>query len=275
MNKRQVVWAYVFVVTLGIIFLLPLIWVLLISIKRETEYLAYPIKLLPAVPQWSNYVTALTKVAFFRFLKNTVYLATLYTVLAVTSSALVGYGFARHNAPGKNIIFTLLISMLILPRMVTLIPQFVLFSRIGLVGNELPWILWGLTGSAWNIFMFRQFFAAFPKELEDAAEVDGCSRFRIFWQIFLPNSYPVLATSMIFHFQSVWGSVLNPLLFLPERLATLAMKLAGSLYRDPRGNYIATLTMAGVVLYTIPVILLFLAAQRYIVEGVVTTGIKG
>jgi len=149
-----------------------------------------------------------------------------------------------------------------------------LFARLGLTNTYWPWILWGLSGSPFAIFLFRQFFSSFPRELDDAAEVDGAGPLRIFLQIYLPNAGPALAASAIFMFLWVWGDWLYPGLLLHQDNTTLAVRMANA-YVDPRGNPLQTVTMAGVVLYVMPLILFFAFAQRYIVRGIVTTGIKG
>ena len=161
----------------------------------------------------------------------------------------------------------------IIPRIILIIPQYIMYSRVGLLNTYWPWVLWGLSGSAYHIFLFRQFFMTFPKALEEAAVLDGCGRFRIFWQIFLPNAKPVIIVTSIFAFTWVWGDFFSQALFLNESRATLAMKLA-SAYTDPKGFPIYSLTMAGLVLYTLPLIVIFFVGQKHIVEGIVTTGVK-
>jgi multiple sugar transport system permease protein len=261
-------------VALTAIFVAPILWLLLTSLKTMTEYLRYPITIFPAVPQWGNYYTAVIEYPFLRHALNSLIIAVPSTLLTVLSSALAGFGFARHNARFKNLLFILVLSMLMVPRMVTVIPTFVFFSKLGLTNTYWPWILWGVAGSSFHIFLFRQFFAAIPKDLEDAAEVDGCSRLRIFWQIFLPLSGPVLATSAIFHFQWVWGDWFTPNIFLTQDRTTLSVLLSTA-YRDPQGNALETVTMAAIMVYMLPMLLIFLFAQKYIVQGIVTSGIKG
>jgi ABC-type glycerol-3-phosphate transport system permease component len=187
---------------------------------------------------------------------------------------MAGFAFARFNVPGNRKLFMVIIAMLIIPGIVMTIPQFVIFSRFGLTNTYWPWILWGLTASPYQIFMFRQFFLSFPRELEDAAEADGCGPFRIFAQIFLPNAKPVLATSFIFNFSWVWGDYFHPLIYLSDENTTLAVKLAGS-YVDPKGHALYTITLAASVIYTLPLIIMFFLGQKYILKGVVTSGLKG
>jgi multiple sugar transport system permease protein len=256
------------------IFITPILWLLLTSLKTMSEYARYPITILPTVAQWGNYYTAIIEFPFMQYALNSLVIALPSTLLTVLSSALAGFGFARQNAPFKNFFFVLVLAMIMVPRMVTVIPTFVFFSKLGLTNTYWPWILWGLAGSPFHIFLFRQFFSAIPKDLEDAAEVDGCNRFRIFWQIFLPLSGPVLATSAIFHFQWVWGDWFTPNIFLTQDRTTLSVLLSTA-YRDPHGNAMETVTMAAIAVYLLPMLLIFLFAQKYIVQGIVTSGIKG
>ena len=254
-------------------FMIPVGWLVLGSLKLNAEFRAYPITILPRTPIWDNYYDALTLVPFFVYAGRSLGLASMYTLLVVISSAFAGFGFARHRAPGRNVLFILVVAMVMVPQIVTIIPQFMLYSRLGLIGTYWPWVLWGIAGSPFHIFLFRQFFAGFPKELEDAAELDGCSRLRVFSQIFLPNAGPVLAASAIFAFQWVWGDFFLQSIFLNESHATLAMKLASS-YVDPHGNPLYTQTLAAVVIYVLPLIVVFFLAQKQIMRGVVTTGLK-
>ena len=148
------------------------------------------------------------------------------------------------------------------------------FAWLGLTNTYWPWVLWGLAASPFHIFLFRQFFSSFPRDLEDAAEVDGCGAFRIFAQIFLPNVLPAIATSFIFCFVWVWGDWLTPLIYLSDANTTLGVKISGG-YVDPQGNAIITTTLAACVLYALPLVALFFLGQKYIVKGVVTSGLKG
>ena len=255
------------------VFMLPAYWLISSSLKTESQY-AYPVVFLPRPPQWINYVDAVTQYPFVKYARNSLYLAGTSTILTVLSSALAGFGFARRKARLSNALFILVLSMLMVPRIVTIIPTYIAFSRLRLTNSYWPWILWGLSGSSYHIFLFRQFFAAIPKELEDAAKVDGCSDLRIFWQIFLPNSGPVLATSSIFHFRWVWGDWFTPNIFLSEELTTLSVKLATS-YRDPKGYAVVTDTLAAICIFVLPLIIVFFVGQKYIIQGVVTSGLKG
>ncbi len=265
---------YAMLAGVGTLILMPVVWLVITSFKRDVEYLTCPITWVPAVPQWGNYVAALTIIPFFTYVGNSLVLGLTYTVLCVFTSAMAGYAFARFALPARNVLFTVVVALLMIPQIVTVLPQFILFSRLQLTNSYWPWVLWGLSASPFHIFLFRQFFAAFPKELEEAAEIDGCGPTRIFWQMFLPNAQAVLATSAIFNFTWVWGDWFTPLLFLGDANTTLAVKLATA-YVNPQGQPLIPITLAACVLYAMPPIVLFFLAQRYILQGVVTSGLKG
>ena len=263
---------YAALIVLALAFFLPILWVISSSFKSDFEF-ASP-NWIPQEPNVDNYVKAVTDVDFPHHLKNSFFLASAYTVLNVLSSSLAGYAFARLRAPGRDKLFLLVISTMLIPYLVTFIPQFVVFARLNLVNTYWPWIAWGATGSAFHIFLFRQFFLNFPHELEEAAEIDGCGPFRIYWRIFLPNSVPALATSAIFSFQWVWSDYLFPALLLDSEKTTLAVAIATG-YFDLQGRVLLPVTMAGMVLYALPLIVVFFFVQRYIVQGIVTSGMKG
>jgi multiple sugar transport system permease protein len=263
--------AYPALIAFAVVFLVPAAWVLVSSFKSDFE--VGSANWIPRAPTLDNYSTAVTMVDFPHYLKNSVILATSFTVLNTLSSSLAGYAFARLRAPGKDKLFLLALSTLLIPNLVTFVPQFVLFSKLGWVNTYWPWIAWGAAGSAFHIFLFRQFFLNFPRELEEAAEIDGCSLFRIYWNIFLPNSLPVLATSAIFSFAWVWGDYLFPGLLLDTEHTTLGAAVATGYY-SPQGIVILAPLMAGIVLYAVPLILVFLFVQRYIVQGLVTSGLR-
>jgi multiple sugar transport system permease protein len=262
-------------VVVTLLFSLPVIWMILTSLKQESEYTAYPIVILPQNPQFVNYQLAVTLFPYVTYFMHSVILSGSFTMLTVLTSAAAGFGFSRHRGvPGRDALFAIVLSTMMLPGLVTLVPQYMVFAKLGLLDSYWPWILWGLSASPFHIFLFRQFFSSIPRELEDAAEVDGCSKFRVFWQIFLPNSLPAVAASAIFAFTWVWGDWLYPELFLSDSITTLAVKLATS-YVNPQGIPLTTVTMAGVIIYVIPMMVIFFVAQKYIIQGVVTTGLKG
>jgi multiple sugar transport system permease protein len=256
---------------------IPIIWMVLSSLKSEPEYAQYPPVIIPDPIRWDNYFNALTWIPYLSYTWNSTFLATMFSTLTVVASAMVGFAFARLDAPGKGRLFTIVVSLLMVPAIVTIIPQFVIFARIGLTNTYWPWFLWGLSASPFHIFLFRQFFTSFPKELEDAAEVDGAAPFRVFWQIFLPNAKPALATSFILNFVFVWGDWFAPIIYLNDAKTTLAVKLATPTYSAPgdvSGQVFVTMTLAAAVIYTIPPVIMFFLAQKNIMEGAVMSGLK-
>jgi len=253
---------------------LPVLWFLVSSLKTESEYISYPIKFLPRVPVWENYVQAVTFIPYWKYAARSAFLATTFAVLTVLTSSMAGYAFARVRAPGRDFLFRVVLALLIVPAIVTTIPQFIVFSRLHLVDTYWPWVLWGISGSPFHIFLFRQFFSTIPRQLEEAAEVDGASQFRIYAAIFLPNSMPALATSFIFNFSWTWSDWFGPLIYLSEQKTTLAVKLTRG-YQNPQGFTMRMPQLAAAVIYTIPLIVLFFLGQKYIIQGLVTSGIKG
>ncbi len=252
----------------------PILFFLITSVKSDTEYLSYPVRILPRVLRWDNYDHALTMFPFFRYAGHSLFLAMANTVLMALTSSMAGFGFARLDVPGRRFFFAIIVALLIVPGIVTQIPQFIVFSRLRLTNTYWPWILWGLGGSPFFIFLFRQFFATFPRELEDAGAIDGCSFYRLYAQIFLPNAKPILATAFILNFSGVWGEYINPLIYLNNAKTTLAVKLATA-YVNPHGDTLTTVTLAACVMYTLPLVVLFFVGQKYIMKGVITSGLAG
>jgi ABC-type glycerol-3-phosphate transport system permease component len=167
-----------------------------------------------------------------------------------------------------------MLSTMMLPSIVTLMPTYVIFADLNLVGTYWPWVLWGLASSPFMVFLYRQFFSAIPVELEEAAIIDGCGYMRIFWRIFLPLSLPVIVTVFLLSFVSVWGDYIGPTLFLSQDNTTLSVAMSAG-YADPHGNALINLQAAGALIYIVPEIVVFFFAQRYFVRGIVTSGLKG
>jgi multiple sugar transport system permease protein len=273
-EKRPGFGTYVLILALTVFFIGPFLWLVLAALKTPAEWASLPITILPAQPQWENFTRALTDMNFIGYAGNSFLLATVYATLITLTSAAVGFGFARLRAPGKGAIFLIVLSTMMIPQILTLLPTYVLFSRIGLINTYWPWVLWGLAASPYMVFLFRQFFAQLPKELEDAAIVDGAGWFRIFWQIFLPVSRPVLITSFILSFTYTWGDYITPALLLDLDHTTLSVAIT-AYYQDPNGNVLPTIQAAGAVLYILPVLVIFFVMQRYFMQSNVSSGVKG
>lgn len=265
---------YALLIAVTVVLTIPVVYLISTSLKSESEYISEQLQFLPRSPQWRNYYLALTMIDFGRYALNSFLLATSFATLTVITSSMAGYGFARIPAVGRSRLFSIVVALILIPASIFIIPQFVLFSNLRVTNSYWPWVLWGLSASPFFIFLFRQFFLSFPAELEEAADVDGARVWRIFVQIVLPNSYPALATSFILAFLSVWGDWLMPLLYLADKNTTLAVKLITA-YVNPQGFPIVTPTLAASVLYILPPVVMFFFVQKYIMQGVVTSGLKG
>jgi multiple sugar transport system permease protein len=263
-------------VLLGIVLMLPFYWAVIGSLKQMTEVRQIPLVWWPAVLQWVNYVDVWNVRFFQSWVMNSVFLTIVATTGTVLSSSLAGFAFARFRFPGKNLLFSLTLATLMLPAYVLLIPNFLLFWQLGWLNTYLPLTVPFWFGSAFFIFLFRQFFMTVPIELDEAARIDGATYPRIFWSIMLPLSGPVFATAAIIEGFNQWNSFLRPLIILnrPETfplsvgLRYFVVNPGDSL---PKDHYL----MAAAVLMTLPVIILFFIGQRAFVRGVVMSGIKG
>ena len=172
-KKRPPAAIYILILALSVFFIGPFLWLILAALKTPAEWASLPIQILPEQAQWDNFVQAVTEMNFLGYAGNSLFLATTYSLLITLSSAAVGFGFARLRAPGKKALFLILLATMMIPQILTLLPTYVLFSRIGLVNTYWPWVLWGLAASPYMVFLFRQFFSSIPRELEDAAIIDG------------------------------------------------------------------------------------------------------
>lgn len=273
-DKRPPAILYILILLLSVFFIGPFVWLVLAALKTPAEWASFPIQVLPDKAQWNNFVDAVTQMDFLAYTANSLFLATTYSVLITISSATVGFGFARLRAPGKKALFLVLLSTMMIPQILTLLPTYVLFSQIGLVNTYWPWILWGLAASPYMVFLFRQFFSSLPRELEDAAIMDGAGWLRIFVQVFLPLSRPVLITSFLLSFTWTWGDYIAPALLLDTDHTTLAVAIT-AWYQDPNGNTIPTVQAAAAVLYILPVLSIFFFAQRYFIRSTVSSAVKG
>lgn len=273
----NLVW-YVLASALALLFMGPFFWAVSSSLKTPPELTVYPPTFWPRVPQFSNYGEIWRAVPFFAFTMNSVIVGVLSTLGQILSAAAVAYGFARYHFPGRDLLFLLLLSTLVLPTEVTIIPLFLIFKQLGWLDTFLPLIVpqW-LGGSAFFIFLMRQFLMMLPRDLDEAAEIDGAGDIRIFWNVLLPLSLPALATCAIFAFLFSWNDFIKPLIFLNStqnftlplglRFFTITPELA----EKPREH----LLMGASILTTIPCIAIFFSLQRYFVKGIVMSGIKG
>ncbi len=264
---------YSIAILVAFLFLLPLFWMLSSSLKPNYQVLEFPPRWLPNPVQWQNYPEALTYLPFGRYGLNTLYITLMTTAGNILSCTLVAYGFARLKAPGKDVLFLLLLATMMLPYPVTMIPIYIGFNKLGWVNTFRPLIVPAFFGSAFYIFLLRQFFLTIPAELEDAARIDGANIWQTLWYVILPVIKPAIATVGIFSFQSTWNDFLAPLIYLHDQ-SKYTLSLGLSFFRsnyDVRWAYL----MAASLTVTLPIIFLFFIAQRTFIEGITLTGLKG
>ena len=267
---------YAILVAASAFFLFPLAWMAGTSLKTIEEVGQPQLNLLPAVPQWNNYAKLLAEEQFYRAYANSIFVAAVVLLGTVTSIALVAFSFARLEWPGKRLVFALMLGTLMLPAQATLVPQYVLFYNLGWIRTFNPITLPGFfAGGAALVFLLRQFMMTIPKELDEAAMIDGANPLQIWWHIIMPLSRPAIATVTVFLFVGQWNNLLNPLLYLQKpELYTMPIYVAQkfNLQESPiPWNDI----MAASVAFVIPVLVVFLLTQRYFIEGITMTGTKG
>jgi multiple sugar transport system permease protein len=255
------------------LFMLPILWMLSTSLKPDDELFTEEIRWIPQRIAWENYQNALTTFPFWLYLRNTLIIAVLTAVGTVLSCLPPAYAFARMRWKGRNFWFWAMLSTLMLPPQVTLLPVFLLFRWLGWVDTFLPLIVPAFLGNAFLIFMLRQFFITLPQELIDAAKLDGCSEWTILWRLVAPMSKPAVATVALFSFVWAWTDFMGPLIYLNDSSKfTLAVGLQ---YFLGRHGEQWNLLMAAAAVVTAPLVVLFLITQRAYVRGITLTGLKG
>ena len=268
---------YALLTLVALTFFFPFVWALTTSLKTPPELLLYPPRILPAVPRWTNYGVVFAKVPYLKWAGNTLTVVTLGTLGQVISASLGAYAFARFNFRGRDALFILTLGTMMLPDQVTLIPTFVLFYKLGWINTLKPlWVPAWFGGGAFAIFLIRQFMMQLPRELDEAAIIDGAGSLRIYWQLLMPLCKPVLATLAVISIIGRWNDYFGPLIYLShERTFTLSVGLT-FFRRIPEGGMPTEhYLMAASTMMTIPLIVLFFSAQRYFVQGIALTGLKG
>ncbi len=264
---------YILLALLVIITILPFVWMLSASIKSDREvFQMNPFVLIPENPHWDNYLKIWTKIPFATFIKNTVVLTIVVTLLQLFTSSFAAYAFAKLEFKGKKQLFLAYISTIAMPWQVYMVPQFLMMRKMGLNDTLLAMVVLQAF-SAFGVFLMRQFYMGIPDSLCEAARIDGMSEFKIYTNIMLPLSKPALATLTIFTFVATWNDYLGPTIYLKtEANKTIQIGLQRFI-----GQYSSEygLIMAGSVISLIPVLIVFLALQKYFVEGIATSGVKG
>lgn len=271
----RVALTYALLFGIGAVFLLPFFWALTASLRAQGAGLRFPPEFLPTEFNFQNYPKVFELIPYGRFLGNSVIVTGIAVIGELLSASFVAFGFARLRFPGRNVLFIILLSTMMIPYPVTMIPSFILWVRgLGLANTFGPLTLPAFFGPAFSIFLLRQFFMTINTELDEAAKVDGANEFRIYWQIILPLAKPALATIAIFSFIANWNDFLTPLIYLSDsNLYTLALGI--NFLRNFRGGGELSYQMAATVMFVLPCIVIYFLAQRFVIEGIVTTGLKG
>jgi multiple sugar transport system permease protein len=262
---------------LGAAFMLPLLWMLSVSLQDAAGVFAQPFHWIPPAPQWQNYADAVTLFPFSRYLFNTSVITVSVVVLTVLSSSLVAYGFSRLRFRGRDVLFAVCLSTMMLPGQVTMIPLYAAYAWLGWIDTWYPLTVPALFGSPFYIFLLRQFFMTIPREYDEAALLDGAGRFRIYWSILLPLARPAVATVALFCFIGTWNDFFNPLIYInsPDK-ATLTLglhmlknQIVGS------GSVQWHILMAASLVVMIPNVVVFTLAQKHFVKGLQMGGLRG
>ena len=261
------------------LFLYPIVWLLSASLKPRGE--EFDNRLIPQTWQPENYVEVFEQLPLLSWLGNSVLIAVLAAGFVTVSSSLVAFGFAYFRFPGRNVLFGVVLATMMLPGAVTLVPQFLIWNQLGFVGTHVP--LWGanLFGSAFYIFLLRQFFLGLPRELFEAARIDGVSAWGQFWRIAFPLSVPSFVIVFLFEFQASWNNLYSALIYLnagsvDEFTAPLGIAYAMTKYSPTAGGHgDYQYVMVASLIVTVPMLILFAFGQRYFIEGVATQGRKG
>ncbi len=256
-----------------VFFVIPLVFMVSTSLKALRQIALFPPELIPNPVLWANYPEVFHYAPMHLYFVNTLFLVLPAIFGAVFTSSLAAYAFARLRAPGKNAIFIILLSTMMVPAFVTMIPTYILFAKLRWVGGFKPLVIPYLMGSAFFVFLLRQFFLTIPRELEDAAFIDGSSRLRTFTGIVLPLAKPVLATVTIFAFMASWNEYMGPLIYLSNK-KQYVLSLGLQVFTDAYGGEWGLL-MAASTMMVAPVILLFFFAQKHFVTGITMSGLKG
>ena len=268
---------HLFVLAFGIVMVYPVLWMVSGSLKDNVEILTGSLSLVPQNWKWENFTTGwrgFGGISFFVFFKNSLFIAVFATIGTVISSALIAYAFARINFKGRKVWFAIMLSTMMIPGQVILIPQFIIFHRLGLVGTFVPLILPSFFGHAFFIYLMMQFISGVPKELDEAAIVDGCNRYSIFGYIILPLLKPALVTASIIQFYWAWDDFMGPLIYL-NKPRDFTVSLALRMFADTASITDFGAMFAMSTLSLLPVFTMFLIFNKQLVEGISTSGIKG
>ena len=257
----------------GLLFFLPFFWLISTSLKDLDQIFTLPPIWIPDPLRWQNYPESLSYFPFLQQLRNTLVIAVSAVLLTLISSALVAYSFSRLRWHGRDILFFAMLSTMMLPYQVTMVPLFIIFRQLGWVNTLLPLIVPHAFGVPFFIFLLRQFFLSLPRDLDDAAIIDGCSEFGVLWRVILPLSKPALATVALFQFLASWNDFIGPLIYLNDP-SKYTLSLGIQVFVSTVGVQWGWM-MAVTTVLTVPVVALFFFTQRTFIQGIALTGIKG
>jgi multiple sugar transport system permease protein len=265
--------AYIFMTALALLFMVPLLWMFSTSLKTRQEIFAWPPTWLPENPQFANYTDAFESYPLARFMFNSLFLVVANSIGELISVPLIAYGFARLRFPGKNILFILMLSTMMIPGQIKLIPLFSMYSRLGMVGTYWPLILPSLFGNPFFIFLMVQYMRTIPRDLDEAARIDGAGTWTILYRIILPLCLPAVTVMLVFNFLWVWNDFLSPLIYLSDfESYPISVGLA---FFQGRYSVQWNMFMAATLISIIPVLILYFFAQRHLIGGISTLGLKG
>ncbi|HOO75172.1 MAG TPA: carbohydrate ABC transporter permease [Tepiditoga sp.] len=275
MNKRtsgKNFTKYLILILISMIFLFPFLFLISTSLKSMDEAFSNSFHLIPQTIHWDNYIKAFQKIPFLTYTKNTVVITLINVIGQLIVCPMIAYGLSKIEWIGKKIIFGIILATMLIPYQVTMIPVYMIWNKLNLVGTIIPITLPAFFGNAFYIIILTQFFKTIPNSILEAAKIDGASEFRIYSKIVLPLCKPALATVAIFTFLNTWSDFLGPLLYLTEQKS---WTLSIGLQQYMSAHYVEwTLLMAASAMFTIPIVILFFFAQKKFVEGIVTTGLK-
>ena len=263
---------YIVLILIAVIMVVPFLWMLSTSLKTQYDAVKIPPVWIPEPPQWENYVKLFTEQPMFQFMLNTIKIVFFVVLGQLFFSSLAAYSFARISFKGRNVMFFFYIATLMVPGQVTMIPTYLMFAKAGLTDNHLALILPAFF-SAFGVFLLRQFFMSLPRELEEAAEIDGCNPFMTYWRIMLPLVVPAMLTLGVFTLMNTWNDYMGPLIYLssPEKYTmTLGIAYFKGVYTTQWN-----LVMAGSIVSVVPILIAYLCAQKYFIEGIAFSGVKG
>lgn len=271
-RRESKIASYVLLALLAIVFMFPFVWLVFTSFKSESEVITFPPKVFPEIWKFSNYPEVFKLIDFGQYYLNSIFVSLIGVFGTVLSSTIVAFGFARLKGAGSSIWFALLLATMMLPSQVTMIPVYLIYSKLGLINTFVPLTLGTFFGSAYYIFLQRQFFLTIPVSLEESARLDGANTFQIFTKIMLPLSVPSVITVSLLTFMGFWNDFMNPLIYLNDQSKyTLALGIM-----QLQGSHVVAWgpLMAASVMVIVPVILIFFVGQKYFIQGIATTGSK-